>query len=77
MSNEPQVKTVKVPVYDTGLGREAGYENDAALIDAWNKRRASLPEAQRRMEDEFMARMARAFVLGSGGGGSKSSTSTP
>lgn len=29
---DPEIRVVTVPMHDTGIGREAGFENDAALI---------------------------------------------
>jgi hypothetical protein len=39
-----ELKVVKIPVFDTGIGREAGYESDAELIAAGEaQRRGCLP----------------------------------
>jgi hypothetical protein len=37
-----EVSVHTFPVHDTGLGREAGYANDAELIAAAEKQRAEL-----------------------------------
>ncbi len=52
---EPTLKTVTVPMLDTGLGIEAGYANDAELIAAAQAQRAELeklltPEALARLD---------------------------
>ena len=40
--NEPEMRVVRVPMHDTGLGREAGYRDDAELIEAGKAERAEL-----------------------------------
>jgi hypothetical protein len=50
------------PTFDTGLGREAGYRDDAEMVEAHKRQREELkalltPEAYARieaLEDEFM-----------------------
>lgn len=62
------MRIVKVPFYDTGLGREAGYRDDAELIEAWKAERAELetllaPEALAKL-DAADAAMTRRFLFG-------------
>lgn len=52
---EPELTVHAVPVLDTGLGREAGYANDAELIEAAQAQRAEIeamlmPEALARLD---------------------------
>jgi hypothetical protein len=42
MDRDVEIKVVHVPMLDTGLGREAGYANDAELVEAANKQRAEM-----------------------------------
>lgn len=63
-----QMKVVKVPVLDTGLGREAGYADDAAMIEAAKAQRRELeslltPEAVARL-DAADAEIDRRFLFG-------------
>lgn len=58
------MKVVSVSVIDTGIGREAGFENDAALIAHAERERAKmLPEA-RAVFDRWDAEMQRKFIFG-------------
>jgi hypothetical protein len=59
-----EMKIVKVPMLDTGIGREAGYANDRELIDAYEAQRAALSNAERQMLDEWARRETLAFVNG-------------
>lgn len=62
--SEPKLTVRRVPILDTGIGREAGFANDAEMIEAGRKQRAELeelltPEALARLdaaEDEAMRR---------------------
>jgi hypothetical protein len=40
--SEPEMRIVKVPMLDTGLGREAGFASDAEMIDVATGQRAWL-----------------------------------
>ena len=40
--DDPKMRVVRVPMADTGLGREAGYANDAEMIEAAKQQRAEL-----------------------------------
>lgn len=58
----------RVPFLDTGLGREAGYANDAELIEAAKAQRAELeamltPDALARF-DAMEAEATRRFLFG-------------
>jgi hypothetical protein len=62
---EPEYTVRRVPMHDTGLGREAGYANDKAMIEAAKRMRAEIeailtPEALARFdaaEDEITRRI--------------------
>ena len=56
--------TVSAPMPDTGLGRELGFEDDAAAIREAEAQRAALPPALRETLDEFDRRLYRAFIYG-------------
>jgi hypothetical protein len=59
-----EITTRWVPMYDTGIGREAGYEDDKALIAAAKAERAALPEPVRRALEEHDRDMERRFLFG-------------
>jgi hypothetical protein len=66
--NARRVEIRRVPMYDTGLGREAGYANDQELIEAGERQRAELEtlltsEALAKM-DAAEAEMTRRFLFG-------------
>jgi hypothetical protein len=58
------LRVVKVPVHDTGIGREAGYENDAALIAAHEREMAQLDPAVRTILERMMTEEMLAVVCG-------------
>ena len=60
----PKLKVTKVPAQDTGIGREAGYKDDADLIAAYEAERAALPPAVRETVDKLDAEMMARFVNG-------------
>ena len=60
----PDVKVVKVPMYDTGLGKEAGYANDQALIEAARAERASLSLEVRVILDKVDLDVYEQFLFG-------------
>jgi hypothetical protein len=60
-----KLSVVTVPVLDTGIGRETGYEDDQALIAAAEAERAALSQPVRAALDEVDARLTRAFLFGS------------
>jgi hypothetical protein len=61
MADDYQIEIHKVPMLDTGIGRQFGYESDAALIEASKAERATWPaemrEAVEQYEAEFMHRV--------------------
>lgn len=68
MSEPLNVQVVSVPMGDTGLGREAGFKDDAELIAAAEKQREELratltPEAFQRLEDAELE-AERRFLFG-------------
>jgi hypothetical protein len=48
------IKVFRAPWLDTGIGREAGYANDAEFIAAYNAQRA---EAERLLTPEALAEL--------------------
>ena len=68
MSDDYEIHVVKVPMMDTGIGREAGFRDDAHLIEvATAEREAALslltPEARARIE-AAESEMQRRFIVG-------------
>jgi hypothetical protein len=68
MTEEPEIRIVKVPVLDTGIGRARGYANDQELIAATEAERERVlgmltPEARKRIEDAE-AEAERRFLFG-------------
>jgi hypothetical protein len=61
--DEPHIKIVKMPMHDTGLGREAGFENDQQLIEHAERERAKLDPEVRALVDQVDAEFQRR-VLG-------------
>jgi len=49
---------------DTGLGKEAGYENDAAMRDAVRAERAAMDPEVRAAIEEIERRFLRAALFG-------------
>lgn len=60
----PPPRVVSVPAYDTGIGREAGYENDAALVAAHEAELAELSPEERRVVDFLSWAETMVFVSG-------------
>lgn len=58
------IKTVRVPMHDTGLGIEAGYKNDAELIAAGKAQREAMDPVSRAVLDRIDERMDRAIIEG-------------
>lgn len=68
MTHEPRIRVHKVPMLDTGLGREAGYANDAEMITAAEAQRAEIeklliPDALARL-DAAEETATQAFLFG-------------
>lgn len=59
-----EFRIVTVPMLDTGLGREAGYEDDAALVAAAQAERAALAPDVREIIEKVDAELDRAFLYG-------------
>jgi hypothetical protein len=57
-------RVVKMPVYDTGIGQEAGFEDDADLARHVEAVRAKLPPAVRAMLASVEAAEDRLFLEG-------------
>lgn len=67
--DKPKLTVRRVPVFDTGLGREAGFANDAELMAAAQAQRTELeslltPEALAEL-DAAEAEATRRFLFGS------------
>lgn len=69
--DEPKTTVRTVPMLDTGIGREAGYRDDAEMITAMNAKRQEMrdlltlltPEAFARLE-AAEAEVERRFLFG-------------
>lgn len=64
MNDDLELNVVSFPMLDTGLGREAGYEDDFAMIEAHEKMRAELPLAIREILDDLDREMDGVFLHG-------------
>lgn len=67
-SNVTEMRIVKVQMHDTGIGREAGYRDDADLIEHYQYQRNELeklltPETLAKI-DAAEAALTRRIVLG-------------
>lgn len=60
----PRIRIYKVPVLDTGIGREAGFESDKELIAAAQAERDALPPEVRQLADAVDEEIDRAFLFG-------------
>lgn len=56
---EPEIRVVRIPMLDTGLGREAGFANDAELVEHAKREREALSPAVRELVDELDAELER------------------
>lgn len=56
----------KLPVLDTGIGQEGGYESDAAMMAADGRWLASLDDKTRTAVLEMRAAEQRTFLFGEG-----------
>lgn len=61
--DEIRLTTHRVPVLDTGIGQEMGYEDDKAFLAAMEEERAQLPAEVRERLEALEAEMQRR-VLG-------------
>lgn len=59
-----EIKIVKVPLLDTGIGREAGFKDDAELIAADRAQRRALTPEARRLLEKIDAKTTQAFLFG-------------
>lgn len=59
-----EVKVISVPLADTGLGIEAGYANDAELMEAAIAERAAQPPEIRALMDQVDAEFERRVLFG-------------
>jgi len=61
---KPIIRTVSVPVLDTGLGRRLGYEDDADLIAHAEAERAKLDPATQEVMREIDRRIDDVILYG-------------
>jgi hypothetical protein len=66
--DEYRVEVVKIPMADTGIGRDMGYANDQEMVDALNAENEAImaqltPEARQRVLDAE-ADLQRRFLFG-------------
>lgn len=69
---EPKIETVSVPMFDTGIGREAGFKDDAELLEAAKREREEFldtftPEGREKMRkllEDAEADAERRFLFG-------------
>lgn len=54
----------RFPMHDTGLGRDVGYESDAAMVEAVRAERAAMPDGPGACIEDFEREMAREFLFG-------------
>lgn len=66
MNDEPHIQVISVPLGDTGLGRAAGFKDDAELIAKAKAERKALPPEIRKMADEMDAEFERRVLFGEG-----------
>lgn len=59
-----EMVTHKVPMLDTGIGRELGYESDAALMEASEAERATWPAEMREAVEKHEAAFMRRVMFG-------------
>lgn len=59
-----KLQIVKVPMLDTGIGRAAGFRDDAHLIEVAQAERAAMPAWQRELMDEADRRLEDAVING-------------
>lgn len=67
MTEPLRLRTVSVPMLDTGLGREAGFANDLELKAFAALERAGRPPWMQGLMQRIDAQLTRAFVLGDDG----------
>lgn len=58
------LKIVKVPMLDTGIGQEAGYKDDAEFMEAMRKKREALSPEVRRCVGEFERALLHRALFG-------------
>ena len=63
-----EIKVTTFPMSDTGLGIEAGYESDAAMIAEVEAERAAMDPPLLEAIKDYERRMMRDFLFGFGKG---------
>lgn len=64
MSDELHIEVIAVPMGDTGLGREAGFKDDAELIAKAKAERDAMPPHIRELAEEIDAEFERRVLFG-------------
>lgn len=64
MGDDVVISVVKVPMMDTGIGRAAGFRDDAHLIEVALAERAAMPAWQRKLHEELDRKFDDAFLNG-------------
>lgn len=64
MPDDVKLTVHTFPMLDTGIGIEAGYESDAAMMEAHRREREALDSEVRAALDEVDAEMTRRFLFG-------------
>lgn len=62
--SEPRLTIYTVPMLDTGLGREAGFRDDAELIEAARRKREAMPPVVREIVEAIDRRLEDAAING-------------
>lgn len=64
MNPDDDTWIVRVPVHDTGIGKAAGFKDDADLIAHHKAQRAAMSPEARRIVDQADADLERRFLFG-------------
>lgn len=64
MTDAGRYRVVQVQAHDTGIGRAAGYEDDAALLAAGDELWESMPPEMRRIISAIEDLVERRMMLG-------------
>lgn len=64
MLDPATVQVITAPLLDTGIGREAGFRDDAHLVEAAEAERASWPDLYREINDAMWADVTHRLLFG-------------
>lgn len=59
------IRTISVPMSDTGIGKAAGYRDDAHLLEVAKAERDALPPEVQAIANEIDRRVDHALIFGS------------